>query len=226
MAESEPNVAEQDSKPHPWVDLPAEQFRLLRLAALPTDGNTGVRPLRFVQLGRVERHSAEQSLLRLSIQVPGVALRRSLTPSRKRHAESELRPASSPDTTMAAAAAIAERQSSDSASKPPGTRLMTFGGTSARTAPDSTTASDTPASPPAAARTRLSVRSCRTIRPRPAPIARRMASSRRRTLVRATRTRARPRSSSRSTRPPTSSCAGSGSTRRSSATRRPRRPRT
>lgn len=61
---------------HPWHDLPAEQFRLLRLAPLPTDRHTGARPLRFVQLGRVERHSDELSLLRLSVELPGQRLHR------------------------------------------------------------------------------------------------------------------------------------------------------
>lgn len=76
MTDSEPSVAEQAVKPHPWADLPAEQFRLLRLAPLPPDPKTGQRPLRFVQLGRVERHNAEQSLLRLTIQLPGQQVRR------------------------------------------------------------------------------------------------------------------------------------------------------
>lgn len=62
-------------QPHPWQELQAEQFRLLRLAPLPTDRHTGARPLRFVQLGRAERHSPEQSLLRLSIDLPGKRVR-------------------------------------------------------------------------------------------------------------------------------------------------------
>lgn len=61
---------------HPWAELPAEQFRLLRLAPLPTDRHTGARPLRFVQLGRVVRHSKQQSLLRLTVQLPGQRLRK------------------------------------------------------------------------------------------------------------------------------------------------------
>lgn len=56
---------------HPWADLAPEQFSLLRLAALPVDRETGPRPLRFIQLGRVERHAKDLSLLRLSLQVPG-----------------------------------------------------------------------------------------------------------------------------------------------------------
>ncbi|WP_219727409.1 hypothetical protein, partial [Vibrio vulnificus] len=61
---------------HPCADRAPDPFRLLPLAPLPTDRATGARPLRFVQLGRVERHSADQSLLRLSIQVPGLMLRK------------------------------------------------------------------------------------------------------------------------------------------------------
>lgn len=68
--------AEQPTQEHPWHGLPAEQFHLLRLAPLPTDRHTGTRPLRFVQLGRLERHSEELSLLRLSIELPGQRLHR------------------------------------------------------------------------------------------------------------------------------------------------------
>ena len=64
---TEPAVAQ----PHPWAELEPEQFRLLRLAPLATDRNTGARPLAFAQLGRVERHAREQSLLRLSLRLPG-----------------------------------------------------------------------------------------------------------------------------------------------------------
>ena len=76
QAEPQPDTEEAAPKPHPWQDLPAEQFRLLRLAPLPTDRATGARPLRFVQAGRVERHGAEQSLLRLSIDLPGQRVRK------------------------------------------------------------------------------------------------------------------------------------------------------
>lgn len=62
--------------PHPWEGLAPEQLQLLRLAPLPTDRNTGQRPLRFVRLGRVERHDNEQSLLRLCVDLPGQRLRR------------------------------------------------------------------------------------------------------------------------------------------------------
>ncbi|MFZ5960334.1 hypothetical protein ACOXVJ_22755 [Pseudomonas knackmussii] len=74
--QTETAPAEEPRKAHPWAELAPEQCRLLRLAPLPTDRATGARPLRFVQLGRVERHSPEQSLLRLSIQLPGQALRK------------------------------------------------------------------------------------------------------------------------------------------------------
>ncbi|MHC5349779.1 hypothetical protein [Metapseudomonas furukawaii] len=69
---------EQDAapQPHPWTELAPERFELLRLAPLPIDRHTGARPLRFVELGRVERHSKEQSLLRLSISLPGQKVRR------------------------------------------------------------------------------------------------------------------------------------------------------
>lgn len=62
--------------PHPWEGLDAEHFQLLRLAPLPADRNTGLRPLRFVRFGRTERQGSEQSLLRLSVDIPGQRLRR------------------------------------------------------------------------------------------------------------------------------------------------------
>lgn len=62
--------------PHPWNALPDEQFRLLRLAPLPTDSYTGARPLRFVQMGRLARHSPDLSFLRLSITLPGILTRK------------------------------------------------------------------------------------------------------------------------------------------------------
>jgi hypothetical protein len=65
-------------KVHPWADLAPEHFRLLRLAPLPVDRHTGTRPLRFVQLGRVERHAKGQSLLRLTLHLPGVRVRKEL----------------------------------------------------------------------------------------------------------------------------------------------------
>lgn len=41
-------------QPHPWAELAPDRFRLLRLSPLPTDRDTGVRPLRFVELAQVE----------------------------------------------------------------------------------------------------------------------------------------------------------------------------
>jgi len=66
-------VAEQA---HPWAELTPEHFSLLRLAALPTDRHTGARPLRFLQLGRVERLGTQYSLLRLTLQLPGQRVRK------------------------------------------------------------------------------------------------------------------------------------------------------
>lgn len=75
-APAEPQASE--AKVHPWADLGAEHFRLLRLAALPIDRRTGARPLRFVQLGRVERHSPQLSMLRLTIHLPDQAVRKQI----------------------------------------------------------------------------------------------------------------------------------------------------
>ncbi|MGH8352182.1 MAG: hypothetical protein ACRERY_01425 [Pseudomonas sp.] len=69
--DAQPAAEPQVAQAHPWAELGPQQFRLLRLAPLPTDRHTGARPLRFLQLGRVERHSPHQSLLRLSLQLPG-----------------------------------------------------------------------------------------------------------------------------------------------------------
>lgn len=71
--QTEANAAPQDvaEQAHPWSALPPEHFRLLRLSALPTDRHTGTRPLRFVQLGTLERTSKHFSLLRLTVQLPG-----------------------------------------------------------------------------------------------------------------------------------------------------------
>lgn len=65
---------DEQAPPDPWADLQPEQFHLLRLAPLPTDRDTGARPLRFVEFASVERHSPEQSLLRLSVRLPDVRL--------------------------------------------------------------------------------------------------------------------------------------------------------
>lgn len=73
---TEAATADETPVAHPWTDLPAEQFSLLRLAPLPIDRETGPRSLRFVQLGRVERHAKDLSMLRLTLQVPGQRLHR------------------------------------------------------------------------------------------------------------------------------------------------------
>ena len=65
-----------DATPLPWADVQAEHFKMLRLAPLTIDRATGVRPLRFVQFGYVERHDHHHSLLRMVIQLPGQRVRR------------------------------------------------------------------------------------------------------------------------------------------------------
>ena len=75
----EPAEEPEESPALPWADLAAEHFQLLRLAALPTDRNTGARPLRFVQFGYAERHDKAHSLLRMEIQLPGRRCTRSRT---------------------------------------------------------------------------------------------------------------------------------------------------
>lgn len=51
-----------------WGALKAQQHQLIRLAALPADRATGLRPLQFASLARVSRHSKEVSMLRLSLE--------------------------------------------------------------------------------------------------------------------------------------------------------------
>jgi len=74
----EPAEAPQapDSASLPWADLAVEHFQLLRLAPLPTDRNSGARPLRFVEFGHAERHDKAHSLLRLEIRLPGQKVRK------------------------------------------------------------------------------------------------------------------------------------------------------
>ncbi|WP_028239432.1 hypothetical protein [Stutzerimonas azotifigens] len=77
MSDTQETATQQPQAPaqHPWNGLAPERFHLLRLAPLATDRN-GPRPLRFVELGEVERHSPQLSLLRLTIRVPGEASHR------------------------------------------------------------------------------------------------------------------------------------------------------
>ncbi|AOE86244.1 hypothetical protein [Pseudomonas sp. TCU-HL1] len=70
------NAEVAEPQPHPWAELAPEHFELLRLAPLPIDRHTGTRPLRFVELGRVERHNLEQSLLRLVVRTQGQKVRK------------------------------------------------------------------------------------------------------------------------------------------------------
>lgn len=60
----------------PWADIHAEHFKMLRLAPLPTDRNTGARALRFVQFGYAERNNKDFSLLRMNIQLPNQRVRK------------------------------------------------------------------------------------------------------------------------------------------------------
>lgn len=73
-----PETAEvaPEPAPLPWAEVIAEHFQLLRLAPLPTDRNSGARPMRFVQYGYAERHNKETSLLRMVIQLPGQKVRK------------------------------------------------------------------------------------------------------------------------------------------------------
>lgn len=74
-APEQPAEAEQPPKPEmPWGDVLPDHFRMLRLVPQPIDRATGSRPLRFVQFGRVEKHSVERSLLRMEVQLPGQRL--------------------------------------------------------------------------------------------------------------------------------------------------------
>lgn len=70
-AAGQPLAASAEPAALPWADVEAETLQMLRLAPLPADRATGIRPLRFVQVGRAERHGGKVSLLRLNIQLPG-----------------------------------------------------------------------------------------------------------------------------------------------------------
>jgi hypothetical protein len=71
MTDTDAAPQEEVEQAHPWAELAPETFSLLRLAPLPTDRQTGARPLRFIQFGRVERLGRRHSLLRLTLQLPG-----------------------------------------------------------------------------------------------------------------------------------------------------------
>jgi hypothetical protein len=71
MTDTDAAPQEEVEQVHPWAGLAPENFSLLRLAPLPTDCQTGARPLRFIQFGRVERLGRRHSLLRLTLQLPG-----------------------------------------------------------------------------------------------------------------------------------------------------------
>ena len=75
-ASTTPGEAQPDAEPHPhpWAELSADRFRLLRLSPLQTDRESGPRPLKFVELAQAERHSPQQSLLRMWIRIPGQVL--------------------------------------------------------------------------------------------------------------------------------------------------------
>lgn len=69
--------AEADaSQGHPWELLSPEPYCLLRLYPQPFDRATGARPLRFAQFSRIERHNQKESLLRLSVALPGQSLKK------------------------------------------------------------------------------------------------------------------------------------------------------
>ena len=72
-------TAEKDAPPAvelPWADVQAEHHKMLRLAPLQTDRNTGGRPLRFVEFGYAERNSKERSLMRMAIKLPNQRVRK------------------------------------------------------------------------------------------------------------------------------------------------------
>ncbi len=75
MTDSETTQITEKDQPaapkHPWTELKPDRFRLLRLAPLPTERDGGARPLRFVELAQLERHTPEHSLLRMFINIPG-----------------------------------------------------------------------------------------------------------------------------------------------------------
>lgn len=75
-SETATEAAAPEAAALPWADVQAEHFKMLRLAPLPTDRATGVRPLRFVQFGYAERNNKDHSLLRMVVQLPGQRVRK------------------------------------------------------------------------------------------------------------------------------------------------------
>ena len=77
-AEQQATAAPEPEVPqaHPWEMLAPEPYRLLRLYPQPFDRATGARPLRFAQYSRIERHNQKESLLRLSVELPGQSLKK------------------------------------------------------------------------------------------------------------------------------------------------------
>ncbi len=69
--EPQPALSPLQLRQQEWSRLPVGQQQLLRLAALPADRTTGLRPLLFVSLEKTSKHSKEVSLLRLDVKVPG-----------------------------------------------------------------------------------------------------------------------------------------------------------
>lgn len=59
---------ETELENHSWRALPVERKQLIRLAPLPADRETGLRPLLFGSLGRVSRHSENLSMLKLVVE--------------------------------------------------------------------------------------------------------------------------------------------------------------
>lgn len=70
QSQEEPSEPAEVAAIHPWTQVPYERSKLLRLAPLPADRYTGLRPIKFAQLSSVERHSESLSYLRLHISLP------------------------------------------------------------------------------------------------------------------------------------------------------------
>lgn len=70
-SESDSEQARQNALYAEWNALAAEHHQLIRIAPLPADRDTGLRPLIFGSLGRVSRHSEQMSMLKLSLELTG-----------------------------------------------------------------------------------------------------------------------------------------------------------